>query len=133
MGTTTIRHPAFGAKVKSLLDDRSMSIRKLAGACGFNYPAAYQYARGGSKPKGKDRTILCAAFGVSYDYLFEGDAPVTATIKAVKDTEMDTLTPIQKACLETFTKYLKTGKLSDRECLALMSKCLDADEISNNV
>ncbi|WP_167524248.1 helix-turn-helix domain-containing protein [Pseudomonas haemolytica] len=100
---------SISARLRSVIDDRGMSIKEASEVVGIPYRTLQNYLLGEREPNAKAMAAIRTHLGISLDWLLTGEGNMAVDVSAAS-SETRTVNQQEEAILELFRSLGEAGK-----------------------
>jgi len=118
---------SIAARLRSVIDDRGMSIREASEAVGIPYRTLQNYLLGEREPNAKAMAAIRTHLGISLDWLLTGEGSMCLG-EADETSEMRTVNQQEESILELFRSLGEAGKREIQSAAEEKKRLMDVEQ-----
>lgn len=118
---------SIAARLRSVIDDRGMSIKDASEVVGIPYRTLQNYLLGEREPNAKAMAAIRTHLGISLDWLLTGEGSMCLGVSAVS-SEPQTKNQQEEAILELFRSLGEAGKREIQSAAEEKKRLMDVEQ-----
>lgn len=118
---------SIAARLRSVIDDRGMSIREASDVVGIPYRTLQNYLLGEREPNAKAMAAIRTHLGISLDWLLTGEGPMCRG-GADETSNPRTVNQQEEAILELFRSLGEAGKREIQSAAEEKKRLMDVEQ-----
>lgn len=118
---------SIAARLRSVIDDRGMSIKEASEAVGIPYRTLQNYLLGEREPNAKAMAAIRTHLGISLDWLLTGEGSMCLGV-STRSSETQTVNQQEEAILELFRSLGEAGKREIQSAAEEKKRLMDVEQ-----
>lgn len=118
---------SISARLRSVIDDRGMSIKEASEVVGIPYRTLQNYLLGEREPNAKAMAAIRTHLGISLDWLLTGEGSMCLDVSAAS-SEAQTKNQQEEAILELFRSLGEAGKREIQSAAEEKKRLMDVEQ-----
>jgi transcriptional regulator with XRE-family HTH domain len=118
---------SIAARLRSVIDDRGMSIKEASEVVGIPYRTLQNYLLGEREPNAKAMAAIRTHLGISLDWLLTGEGSMCLGVSAAS-SEAQTKNQQEEAILELFRSLGEAGKREIQSAAEEKKRLMDVEQ-----
>lgn len=118
---------SIAARLRSVIDDRGMSIKEASAVVGIPYRTLQNYLLGEREPNAKAMAAIRTHLGISLDWLLTGEGPMCLGVSA-ESADARTVNQQEEAILELFRSLGEAGKREIQSAAEEKKRLMDVEQ-----
>ena len=118
---------SIAARLRSVIDDRGMSIKEASEVVGIPYRTLQNYLLGEREPNAKAMAAIRTHLGISLDWLLTGEGSMFRGISA-ESSDTQTVNQQEEAILELFRSLGEAGKREIQSAAEEKKRLMDVEQ-----
>lgn len=118
---------SIATRLRSVIDDRGMSIKEASEVVGIPYRTLQNYLLGEREPNAKAMTALRTHLGISLDWLLTGEGSMFRGVSA-ESPDTQTVNQQEEAILELFRSLGEAGKREIQSAAEEKKRLMDVEQ-----
>lgn len=118
---------SIAARLRSVIDDRGMSIKEASEVVGIPYRTLQNYLLGEREPNAKAMAAIRTHLGISLDWLLTGEGSMCLSVSA-ESSETQTVNQQEEAILELFRSLGEAGKREIQSAAEEKKRLMDVEQ-----
>ena len=123
---------SIAARLRSVIDDRGMSIKEASEVVGIPYRTLQNYLLGEREPNAKAMAAIRTHLGISLDWLLTGEGPMLLG-GAVESAGAQAVNQQEEAILELFRSLGEAGKREIQSAAEEKKRLMDVEQRLNDL
>lgn len=118
---------SIAARLRSVIDDRGMSIKEASEVVGIPYRTLQNYLLGEREPNAKAMAAIRTHLGISLDWLLTGEGSMFRGVSA-ESPDTQTVNQQEEAILELFRSLGEAGKREIQSAAEEKKRLMDVEQ-----
>ncbi|MGY2155746.1 helix-turn-helix domain-containing protein [Pseudomonas tolaasii] len=118
---------SIAARLRSVIDNRGMSIKEASEVVGIPYRTLQNYLLGEREPNAKAMAAIRTHLGISLDWLLTGEGSMCLGV-SVESPETQTANQQEEAILELFRSLGEAGKREIQSAAEEKKRLMDVEQ-----
>lgn len=123
---------SISARLRSVIDDRGMSIKEASEVVGIPYRTLQNYLLGEREPNAKAMAAIRTHLGISLDWLLTGEGPMLLG-GAAESAGAQAVNQQEEAILELFRSLGEAGKREIQSAAEEKKRLMDVEQRLNDL